>query len=54
MKQNFIKNPEIHWSMMMPSDWTLSYYAINIDMNISLNTDTNSELVPPKSDALYK
>ena len=43
--------------MMMPSDWTLSYYTLNIDMNTSSDADTDyrtSELVPPRREALYK
>ena len=50
MKYHFIKNSEIHWSMMMPSDWTLRYNTININMNISSDTDTDDrtfELVRP-------
>ena len=57
MKYHFIKNPEIYWSMMMPSDWTLSYNTINTDMNNSSDTDRDyrtSELVPPRREALYK
>ena len=51
MKYHFIKNPEIHWSMMMPSDWTFSYNTINTDMNTSSDTDRDhrtSKLAPPK------
>ena len=49
MKYNFIKNPEIYWSMMMPSDWTLSYNTINTDMNTFSDTDRDyrtTDLVP--------
>ena len=41
IKLHFIKNPEIQRSVLIPLDWIISYYTINIDMNTSSDTGTD-------------